>query len=188
MKSGYVLDFSNYTFENFVSESVRKEIYSGKYENDTNSKAKVLRNFWQVESNNLVSQLISDLIEYWKTNKQISYLKITEEHTLLDECIRIASKLKQESVVEDIEVINEESGEYDFQLLSKQVKELIIKNKPEAGLDRRHTYMMKYIRMLCQKHSIPLAKEESLNAMYGKYIKSLRENGVIVSLPPLLGQ
>ena len=46
MGSGYVLDFSNRTFDEFVFDSTGKSIYDSKYDNGSGSKANRLRAFW----------------------------------------------------------------------------------------------------------------------------------------------
>jgi hypothetical protein len=46
MGSGYVLDFSNRTFEEFVVDSTGKNIYDEKYSSAGGSKANRLRAFW----------------------------------------------------------------------------------------------------------------------------------------------
>lgn len=64
MGGGYVLDFSNRTFEEFVTDSVGLEIYDEKYEYGSGSKANRLRGFLKVESDSNASKLIRDLVEY----------------------------------------------------------------------------------------------------------------------------
>ena len=48
-------------------------------------------------------------------------------------------------------------------------------------MDRLHTFVFKFIRELCNSHSIEYSKEESLNAIFGKYIKFLIANKLIES-------
>lgn len=64
MASGYVLDFSDRTFGDFVREAVDVEIHSDKYTNNGSSKAKKLRAFWEIESDYLVGRLLSRLADY----------------------------------------------------------------------------------------------------------------------------
>lgn len=64
MSGGYVLDFSNRTLEEFVADSVGKEIYDERYHYGSGSKANRLRGFWKLESGPLVGKLIHDLVEY----------------------------------------------------------------------------------------------------------------------------
>jgi hypothetical protein len=54
MSSGYVLDFSNRTFEEFVDEHTGRKIYEPVYMIGSGSKANCLRGFWAHESNYLV--------------------------------------------------------------------------------------------------------------------------------------
>jgi len=68
MKTGYVCDFSNRTFEEFVREHTGVEIYSDKY---SGSKATRLRAFWDKQSNRLVAKLLGEMIEYWKDQKAV---------------------------------------------------------------------------------------------------------------------
>ncbi|WOD38188.1 TIR domain-containing protein [Nodosilinea sp. E11] len=63
MASGYVLDFSNRTFSDFMHDAAGVDIYDSKYEYASGSKANRLRTFWMQESDDLVSQVLEDLIE-----------------------------------------------------------------------------------------------------------------------------
>ncbi|MBN1516195.1 hypothetical protein JXA32_06465 [Candidatus Sumerlaeota bacterium] len=69
MESGYVLDFSNFTFQEFVLENVNIDIYAEKYNFRSGSKANRLRAFWEKESYSVVATLNKALLEYWKTLK-----------------------------------------------------------------------------------------------------------------------
>jgi hypothetical protein len=64
MGSGYVLDFTNRTFAEFVLESTGRDIFDTRYEYASGSKANRLRAFWQKESNSHVGKLMSDMLDY----------------------------------------------------------------------------------------------------------------------------
>lgn len=49
------------------------------------------------------------------------------------------------------------------------------------ALDRLHTYMVKYVRKLCDKHYIEYEKEEPLHCCYGKYVKQVVKEGRVES-------
>ncbi len=66
MGSGYVLDFFNHSFSDFVVDSTGRNIYDARYDRGTGSKANRLRAFWEKEPNHLVGKLIADLLEYAK--------------------------------------------------------------------------------------------------------------------------
>jgi hypothetical protein len=67
MSGGYVLGFSNRTFEAFVADSTGRNIYESEYEIGGGSKANRLRAFWDREPNSIVGKLLSDLLDYRKS-------------------------------------------------------------------------------------------------------------------------
>jgi hypothetical protein len=64
MEGGYVLDFSNPTFREFVNETTGRDIYHDRYSTIGESKAKRLRAFWSLESNDTVSKLLVEMFQY----------------------------------------------------------------------------------------------------------------------------
>lgn len=64
MSTGYVLDFSNRTFAEFVRDSTGRDIYDSSYDYASGSKANRLRAFWQKEANPVVAKLIGDMLDY----------------------------------------------------------------------------------------------------------------------------
>lgn len=91
MDGGYILDFSNRTFEEFVAESVGLEIYAEQYQHGSGSKANRLRGFWKVETNANVAKLIRDLVEY------AQFINKDSDPKLVSACIAIADRLAASS-------------------------------------------------------------------------------------------
>jgi Abortive infection C-terminus len=176
MGSGYVLDFSNRTIEEFVSESVGKSIYDAKYDHASGSKANRLRAFWSTEPNHVVGQLIADLLDYCRIRSFESV-----DDGLYENCCRIAQRLKQGAPVQEIEAISPNSGGRDFEVLAKSVRDAIERNEPESGLDRLHTFVVKYIRVVCDKHGISSGKDKPLHSLVGEYVRHLKQQGLIES-------
>jgi hypothetical protein len=87
MGSGYVLDFSNRTFQEFVYESVNIDIFERRFEYQSGSKANRLRAVWKVESNPIAGKLIVDLCAHYKTSTQ------EPNSELLSVCADIGSRL-----------------------------------------------------------------------------------------------
>lgn len=95
MSSGYVLDFSNRTFQEFISENLNIDIYDEKYNYQSCSKANLLRAFWKIEANSIVGELLEKLLEYWRIKKVLSQqIIIFAEDSLFDECQNISKRLK----------------------------------------------------------------------------------------------
>lgn len=182
MKSGYVMDFSNRTFQEFVGEAVGLDINEEKYYYSSNSKANRLRQFSKVESNYTFGKLLLAFCHYWLSKVHTGEIDPRDnEHLLYQECVKIAERLKQESIVKHIDAIQPNVDDRDFKLLARSIRESIEKNEPEAALDRLHTFTLRYLRELCDKHQISYKKTDSLNAIFGKYIKFLLDNKHIES-------
>ena len=182
MSGGYILNFSNRTFQEFVLDNTQIDIYNEKYSYDSGSKANRLRAFWEKESNFIVGKLLSNLLEYWKAQKVMNSSEITKaEQDLFDECINITERLKKELPVENIDVLHSRSGKQDFAPLINSIKKSIESNQPEEAIDRLHTFAVKYIRDLCNKYKIEHDRSKPLHGMLGEYIKHLRRNGYIES-------
>jgi Abortive infection C-terminus len=180
MGTGYVIDFSNRTFSEYVWETTGKDIYDQQYSFKGESKANRLRAFWEIESNYTVSILLNALIEYWGAIQSEDVLLEESIWNLRDECLKIAGKLGEEGISEHVDnLVAVATEEMDFSLLAKTIRESIEQNEPGAALDRLHTYVVKYLRKLCDKHGISGGKDKPLHSIFGEYIKHIDEHGYI---------
>src|SRR5688500_15665286 len=93
MGSGYVLDFSDRTFHEFVLDTVGKNIFEPVYRINSGSKANRLRGFWNHEPDHIVGVLIDALIDYGAER--------FEDRKLVADCRSIAAGLKEAAPVED---------------------------------------------------------------------------------------
>jgi hypothetical protein len=64
METGYVLNFSNRSFAEFVRDSTGRNIYDERYNYASGSKANRLRAFWQKEENSVVAKLMGDMLDF----------------------------------------------------------------------------------------------------------------------------
>jgi hypothetical protein len=65
MDGGYVLDFSNRTFEDFFREVVGVPIYDTHYAQGSGSKANRMRAFWQVATDDQMRALLEGILQGW---------------------------------------------------------------------------------------------------------------------------
>jgi hypothetical protein len=72
MGGGYVLSFSNATFEDFVRASTGEEIYSDAYSGNGDSKANRLRAFWNTAPDAKLAALLVDLLTLMIDNEKIT--------------------------------------------------------------------------------------------------------------------
>jgi hypothetical protein len=104
-----------------------------------------------------------------------------EEKPLLEACSRIVQRLSVNQPVTEIDAITPNSAEKVFVALAKSVRESIEKNEPETGLDRLHTFVVKYMRVLCEKRGIATERDKPLHSLVGEYINCLKGAGDIES-------
>lgn len=72
MAGGYVLSFSNATFEDFIRGSTGEDIYSDVYSGNGDSKANRLRAFWNSAPDDKVAVLLGDLLTLMIDNEEIT--------------------------------------------------------------------------------------------------------------------
>lgn len=122
MGGGYVLDFSNTSFQQFIYDTCKIDIYSSKYEIFGDSKAKRLRAFWQLESDKQVGILTNEMLAYWRAKKKIDSQELTKsEVQIFNDSLSIAHRLRGVSPKNNSTA---ETTENDF--LKKEFKNLDI--------------------------------------------------------------
>jgi len=181
IQSGYVLDFSNNSFRDFVGDVTKINIDDQKYsEDNSGSKGQRLLKFIEFESDYtvgvLLKALFDELVQYNANHGK------NRDNSFYNAYIKLFDRLiSGGNVVEHIDAIQANNDDKDFNILAKLIRESIEKNEPEAALDRLHTFLVKFLKELCDSHQIDYSKDETVNALYGKYIKIIREKKFIES-------
>ena len=170
MGGGYVLNFSDRTFREFFEENTRINIDDPVYQEGGTSKARRLRAFWAKEGNHQVGKAIEAMILYVQSENSLSI-----DPDLVSECTKIAHRLLLDRTVTELDSLTATVDDRDFDAVAQQVREAIEKNQPEVGLDRLHTFVIKYVRTLCEERGIEVRKDKPLHSTYGEYVKRLRE-------------
>lgn len=156
--------------------SVSPSAPPAEYNTGSGSKANRLRGFWSVEANYTVGKLLNDLMA---CAAEIGIRP--EDQNLIEASRRTVDRLLQSTSVTEIHAINPNSEERDFEQLAKSIREAIEKNQPESGLDRLHTFTVKYFRVLCERYGIAVPTDKPLHSLIGEYVKGLKVGGHIDS-------
>jgi len=90
MQSGYVLDYSDATFGEFFSRH-KIDIHGRKYQTYGTSKAKKMRAFWEQESDGLVGQTLSEMLDLYEADCDLNGREI--DATVLDKARGIVARL-----------------------------------------------------------------------------------------------
>lgn len=173
MGGGYVLGFTNQSFQEFILDVVEIDIYDSKYDYSSGSKANRLRRFWVLESDDVVGRLMEQMLRLVDSEHPEA------ESTDVQACRGVVDRLRGRGTVSGLDAIQPNSGEEDFSLLARTVRDSIEANEPEAGLDRLHTFTLRYIRVLAEREGIDTSRSKPLHSVFGELIKALRRNGTI---------
>ncbi len=111
METGYVLDFSNRTFRNFILGSVQIDIYDEKYNYQSGSKANRLRRFLKEESNQVVGKLLSDLLDYWELSRQSTDPVSESDHHKYEQIQQLIAQLRESQAEDTLSIYNNNSDE-----------------------------------------------------------------------------
>lgn len=124
MASGYVMDFSDRSFKDFVYTSTRTDISNSKYSSKGTSKANRLRAFWDAEPDQVIGKLLSEMLEAWHAQKIIANVPIqNNEQILFEDCQKAAYRLlgktsKSEKNMTEDDFINRQFKGISLDMLS----------------------------------------------------------------------
>ncbi|MFQ5752313.1 MAG: abortive infection family protein [bacterium] len=133
MSSGYVLNFSDRTFEEFFVETVSIDIHSEKYQGSGTSKAKKLREFWRIEPDHLAGKVVLALIEDARSEyTRLSELGLEGEdlakrcpasnRALIDQCKEIGNRLLAGNV--NLNPLKKTTSGFDAKHLAEQIRRM----------------------------------------------------------------
>lgn len=174
MGDGYVLDFSDRTFAEFFVELARIDpvadptLFSGR----GTSKAKRLRSFIELAPGHQVAKVLRGLWEYRKrTDATFEAEKYRQTY------FEIVGRVEGSDSAIDASALEAfEPNETLEELVAAIVRDLDAK-RPQAALDRLHTYCMKRFASLILKHrGEPCGKDDPLHSRVGMYVRILKSH------------
>ncbi|MEZ0496783.1 abortive infection family protein [Sphingomonas sp. IW22] len=178
MTSGYVLNFSDRTFDDFVKRKFGIDARAPTYTVDGDSKAKRLRALLRA----LVPGAQAEVLRaFWAHRQELiergmpSDLEGRAEANFL----AMVARLEGSEQPIDLEVIEAFTDDPTLAELIEAIQRDIQANKPNAALDRLHTYSMKKFADLLERDGMTVGHGDALHARAGRYIKTLRQAGQI---------
>lgn len=94
MQGGYVLDYSDATFGEFFNRH-RVNIHGSKYQTYGTSKAKKMRAFWEQESDSLVGNVLSEMLDSYEADCDLNKREI--DKSVLEKSRSIVARLTGKS-------------------------------------------------------------------------------------------
>lgn len=177
MGSGYVLNFSDRTFTEFFESELSLDIDDPKYRLNGSSKGKRLRAFLQIESEAVVAKALRALWEYRDDVRGPFDVQDDTVRHQKDRFFKIVHSIEGAVSLARTDAIDKFADNQTLEELISAIERDIQANKPEAALDRLHTYCMKKFAYVLDQKGIPFDKEAPLQSRAGKYIKALEGEG-----------
>lgn len=178
MTGGYVLNFSDRTFDDFVKRKFGIDARASTYTVDGDSKAKRLRTLLR----SLVPGAQAEVLHAFWAHRQ----EYTDNgmHSSLEPHIEanflaMVARLEGSEQPIDMEVVEAFSSDPTLAELIVAIQREIQANAPHAALDRLHTYTMKKFADLLDHHGVTVGHNDPLHARAGRYVNSLRQAGQI---------
>lgn len=160
MSGGYVLDFTNSTFQDFIADTVSLNIYSDRGYEEYCSKANKLRQIWNQESDLIVGKLMSELLDYYNDCQTRIGIPRTDRHIkLITELRDVVQRLLETN--SDIDFPEKE--EETLNILLEDIRQSLLRQQPVLVLDRLHTFSTKMLRQICLNRGISIQNEKGNN-------------------------
>ena len=168
--AGYVLNFSDRTYSAYFQDEFGIDIDQDRYRSAGSSKGKRLRTFLTVEDGSLAARVLRSL---WDTRAAIIARDGREETPgLSDRFFQIVHRLQGDATVPSTDAIELFTQDETLDELVAAIQRDIGVNKPQAALDRLHTYCMKKFAHLIATRGT-CGKDDPLHSRAGKYLKAL---------------
>lgn len=145
MNTGYVLDFSNASFRDFIKTSVGVDM-DEKYPDG--SKATRLREFWHNESDTTVVVLMSEMLDRWLTSQLMNGGPSTADKTLHDQALAeltILSEVELKPTFDELQFLDKDLGNVDLSAVPVSVTFQDVVKQRRDEIDQ------------CLKAGVPLA-------------------------------
>ncbi|MGO6818974.1 abortive infection family protein [Rhizobium ruizarguesonis] len=174
MGEGYVLDFSDRTFNDFFYDTlgIDPETEGRLFNGRGTSKAKRLRSFIERAPASSVAKLLRGLWDY--RGSIVTRARTPAEQGM--EASYFITVGRFEGVSQDIDTSAIESFEPNETLdeLVASIRRDLDAKKPHAALDRLHTYCMKRFASLVRKHGGgDCGNDDPLHSRVGRYVRFL---------------
>ena len=176
MESGYVLNFTDNSFKDFVKKSIGIDIYNEDFitkveaEYPSSSKKNILKYIWNNEYEKKDFKIVYDLIEYYDIIYENS------DDKLLENAKKIIGKHSQPN----LEITNDFS-EYRIKELEKEINKIINEGRYIFAIDRLHVFMQNYLRTIFELHGIEFQKKDRVDELFKGYMNFIKSKGYVES-------
>ena len=171
MGGGYVLNFSDRTFGDFVLDAVGLDIHAEKYTAEGPSKAKKLRAFWRLEPDYTVGKLLLALNEYATSNPAEPD---AEGSSLAERCRSIAMRLVAGGP--SLDPLKDHARLLNANHLAEQIRrmETSIETDPSLAIGTAKELIETYCKTILAQRGKPVDGTPDVSTLTKETFKELR--------------
>jgi len=173
MRSGYVSNFSDATFGDFLAESVDIDIHDVKYQHGGGSKARKFRQFWELESDYLVGSAILALVQREEEILAESAANDPEKKALIEPCKSIAGRLMSANVT--LDDLKRAAATFDARHLLDQIRrmELSVNQDPALAIGTAKELIETCCKTILSERGKPMKGTPDIPALTKETLKEL---------------
>lgn len=178
MHQGFVLDFSDATFNDFVRRRFGIDANAPTYTVDGTSKAKRLRALLR----SLVPGAQAEVLRAFWEHRTLSrgvVRSVKLDQQVASDFLEMLSRLEASSPPIGSDPLEAFSDDPTLLTLIEAIQREIQANAPHAALDRLHTYCVKKFTDLLEREGEVVSDNEALHARAGRYINNMHQRGEI---------
>ncbi len=164
---GYVLDFSDRTFQEFFEDEFRIDIFVPAYEERGGSKRHRLVGFCLKEAPTIVARVLRALAD--ERRRLATASKTPPDDDLEDRFDALVNAIETHGNRPSTDALYRYEQDRTLDELVADLQRTLDSNKPEAALDHLHTYCMRKFAYLLSLRGIGCTENEALHARFGKY-------------------
>jgi len=180
-ETGYVLDFSDRTFGDFFRDEVGVDIDEERYSEGGGSKGKRLRFFLQKESPARVARALRALWTY-RVDLPDHMLPTADDDAIKRRYFEIVERIERSVDLPRTDAIELFAADVTLDELVASIQRDIDARKPQAALDRLHTYCMKKFAHLLRANDLDVNDNDTLNGRVGRLFNPLRKAGKVSAM------
>jgi hypothetical protein len=172
------MDFSDRTFGDFFRDEVGADIDEERYAEGGGSKGKRLRFFLQKESPARVARALRALWTY-RCDLPDHRLPTADDEAIKRRYLEIIERVDRSVDRPRTDGIERFDHDETLDELVASIQRDVDAGKPQAALDRLHTYCMKKFAHLLRSSGLEVQDNDTLNGRVGRLFNPLRRSGKV---------
>lgn len=173
--SGYVFNFSDRTISYFFGEEFNLDIHDAKYQSLGTSKAKKVIGLLEAEPGNVGAKVLRVLWDHRAA--MLEDTDAEDKPQRAKKYFEIVQRFEGSADAISTDALEKFAENETLDELIEAIKRDIAAKKPEAAIDRLHTYCMKKFAHLVKQKGGLATDDVPLHARAGMYIKALEVKG-----------